>query len=147
MGELILPEEGLTYVDANSVIDRVERTELYWSATSALWEALDDGRCAVATSEVTLLEVLVKPIQVGNAELAGLFRDVLPASNLERIPISLSILESAASLRAAHRLKAPDAIHAATAIESGAILFLTNDTDFRKVVGLNVVILDDVIAP
>src|SRR4051794_32699999 len=108
---------------------RVERTEPYWSATSPLWEALDDGRCPVVTSEVTLLEVLVKPLQVGNAELADLFRNVLLASTLRCLPISLSILEAAASLRAAHRLKAPDAIHAATAIQSGAILFLTNDAD------------------
>jgi len=60
------------------------------------------------------------------------------------LPIDLSILETAASLRAAHRLKTPDAIHAATAIHSGAILFLTNDTDFRKVAGLNVAILGEI---
>jgi predicted nucleic acid-binding protein len=146
VGKVILPPVGLIYVDANPVIYRVERVEPYWSASSEFWEAIDDGRCEAATSELTLLEVLIKPLRDGDADLESLFRATMLASNLECLAITLAILETAARLRADHRLKTPDAIHAATAIEAGAFLFLTNDTDFRKVPGLNVAILDEIVA-
>ncbi len=144
MGRLIPPESGPIYVDANAMIYRVERLEPYWSASSAIWDALDEGRCEVITSELTLLEVLVKPLREGNATLATLYREVLLTSRLSCIPVNREVLESAASLRASHRLKTADAIHAATALLSGVSIFLTNDSDFRKVEGLNVIILGEV---
>ena len=42
-------------------------------------------------------------------------------------------------------LKTPDALHAATALRAGCALFITNDTDFRRVEGLPTVVLDDVV--
>ena len=63
---------------------------------------------------------------------------------LECYPIDLEILETAAKPRASHRLKTPDAIHAATALHAGATMFVTNDRGFLKVPGPNVVILDEV---
>jgi predicted nucleic acid-binding protein len=45
-------------------------------------------------------------------------------------------------MRAAHRLKTPDAIQLATARRSGATAFLTNDNHFDGVAGLEVVTLD-----
>ncbi|MEW6497003.1 MAG: PIN domain-containing protein [Cyanobacteriota bacterium] len=43
-------------------------------------------------------------------------------------------------------LKTPDAIHAATALNSSCTLFLTNDSGFRNVLSLPVVILSEVLA-
>jgi len=57
------------------------------------------------------------------------------------------ILERAAQLRAATNLKTPDAIHAATALEHGCTLFVTNDSTFRRVPGLPVTILADLLIP
>jgi predicted nucleic acid-binding protein len=53
--------------------------------------------------------------------------------------------ESAAHLRALG-LRTPDALHAATALASGCILFLTNDPVFKRVTGLSVVVLSEVVA-
>ncbi|MCY4640978.1 MAG: PIN domain-containing protein [Chloroflexi bacterium] len=39
-----------------------------------------------------------------------------------------------------------DAAHAATALQAECALFVTNDTDFRRVDGLPVTILDDLLA-
>jgi len=59
------------------------------------------------------------------------------------LPISRPILERALKLRATHRVRTPDAIHAATALIAGCTLFATNDPVFRRVSGLQAVILDD----
>jgi predicted nucleic acid-binding protein len=57
------------------------------------------------------------------------------------------VLREAARLRATIAgLRAPDAIHAATALLSGCALFVTNDAGFKRVPGLPLVVLDDVIA-
>ena len=42
-------------------------------------------------------------------------------------------------------MKTPDAIHAATALRADCALFITNDTDFRRVEDLPVVVLDDLL--
>jgi predicted nucleic acid-binding protein len=64
----------------------------------------------------------------------------------QSLPITRAIVESAARLRAAHQLKTPDAIHAATALDCGCTLFVTNDAVFRRVPGLTVAVLGEVAA-
>ena len=54
-------------------------------------------------------------------------------------------MEDAARLRAATGLKTTDALHAATALRTNCALFITNDTDFRRVQGLPVVMLNDLV--
>ena len=41
--------------------------------------------------------------------------------------------------------KTPDAIHAATALNKGCTVFLTNDAALRKVPGLSTVVLKDML--
>jgi predicted nucleic acid-binding protein len=62
------------------------------------------------------------------------------------IPITAGILRAAAQVRAATNLKTPDVIHAATALEVGCAQFITNDADLRRVTGLVVVVLKEVLA-
>jgi len=136
MGQMIPPFPGLVYVDANIVIYRVECLEPYLTAAAPLWGELDQGRARLATSELTLLEVLVKPLRDGNAALANLFRDVLlNTAGFTSLPITRAVLETAARLRSQHGLRTPDALHAASALAAGCTLFLTNDPKFRKVPG------------
>ncbi len=147
MGQLSLPPTGTVYVDANTLICRVERIEPYLSASAPLWDALDRGHVQVETSELTLLEVLVKPLKDGNLTLARLFRMVLLCTaNLTCLPVSRQVLDRAADLRALHGLKTPDAIHAASALIQGSALFVTNDAGFRRVSALPAVILSEVAA-
>lgn len=56
------------------------------------------------------------------------------------------VFEDAARLRAEIGLAVPDALHAATALRADCALFVTNDTDFRRVHDLPVVVLDDLLA-
>ena len=61
------------------------------------------------------------------------------------VPATRRHWEETARLRAATGLKTPDALHAATALLAGCALFITNDADFRRVDGLPVTILDDLL--
>jgi len=68
-------------------------------------------------------------------------------SDVTLLPVSMEILCEAARLRASiPGLKTPDAIHAATAIAYGCVLFVSNDVGFRRVSGLPLLLLDEVIA-
>jgi uncharacterized protein len=120
VGALTLPAGGTVYLDANSIIDSVERIEPYRSLLRPLWHAAGPNSFRVVTSDLTLLEVLVRPIRTGNATLARGFRRLLQSSpDIRLLPISHSVLERAAKLRAAVALKTPDAIHAASALQHG----------------------------
>ena len=149
MGALTLPARGLVYVDANSVIYSIERVEPYHhTLLLPLWQAVAAGSISVTASELTLLEVLVKPLRTGNLRLEAGFRRLLERTRgvyLE--PVSRPVVERAAQLRASTNLKTPDALHAATALEHGCALFLTNDPAFRRVPGLPVTVLSDLVTP
>ncbi|HXG68071.1 MAG TPA: PIN domain-containing protein [Blastocatellia bacterium] len=63
------------------------------------------------------------------------------------MPISRDVRRQAARLRADLNFRTPDAIHAATGLEASCILFVANDYDLRRVPGLSVVVLGDLISP
>ena len=143
MEPLILPTGGPAYVDANAIIYSVERVEPYRSLLAPMWEAARAGRFTLASSELVTLEVLVKPLRDGNVRLEMLFRSILAAAEMDLIPATLETWEEAARIRAETGLATSDALHVATALQAGCELFITNDTDFRRVQGLPIVVLDD----
>ena len=146
MGSLTLPTGGSVYVDANAIIYSVERIEPYRSLLAPMWEDARAGRFTLASSELVALETLIRPLRDGNARLEMLFRSILAAAEMDLIPATLAIWEDAARIRAETGLATPDALHAATALSAGCTLFITNDTDFRRVQSLPIVVLDDLLA-
>ena len=61
------------------------------------------------------------------------------------VPTTRRLWEETARLRAATGLKTPDALHAVTALQAEVALFITNDADFRRIDGLPVIVLDDLL--
>ena len=145
MGPLTLPSRGSIYLDASSIIYSVERNEPYFTLLAPAWQQAAAGQFVVVCSELVIAETLVRPIREGNADLAAAIRDVFSAPEVELIPTTRQLWEDTARLRAQTGLKTPDALHAATALRSGCTLFVTNDADFRRVHGLPIVILDDLL--
>ncbi len=144
MGTLSLPASGAVYVDANAVIYAIERIEPYRTLLEPLWQAASAGGLTIITSELTWLETLTKPLRDQDAQLEALVRSFLTAQEVTLLPVTRSIWEHAARLRGLG-LKTPDALHAATALAHPCALFLTNDPIFRRVSGLPVVVLADVL--
>ena len=145
MGRLMLPASGVVYVDTAPIIYTVERHADYESLLLPLWTAVENQTLRVVTSELTLLETLVKPLRDGDTLLARDYEMLLTATRLRLQPITAQILKDAAQIRATAKLKTPDAIHAATALALGCVQFITNDDGFRKVSPLPVIILKDLL--
>ncbi len=148
MGSLILPSGGTVYVETPAVIYTVEPHPTYAPLLRPLWEAAQTQSLQVITSELTLLEALVHPLRRQDAVLQAAYERLLLATpEVKLLPLSQDFLREAARLRAIiPGLRMPDALHAATALIAECALFFTNDTGFRRVPGLPLVILDDVLA-
>ena len=146
MGPLILPTRGPVYLDANGFIYSVERVEPYHTLLEPMWQQARDGEFEVASSDITVLETLVKPLRENDEVVEMLLRSMFDAHEVSLVPATRELWEDAARIRADTGLKTPDSLHAATALSTGCALFITNDTDFRRVEDLPMVILDDLLA-
>ena len=145
MGPLTLPRTGLIYIDASGLIYSMERVEPYRELLEPMWQEAQDGNIAIVSSPILVLEALVKPLRDGNTEIASQYRELFASGAVRLLEASYEVFEAAAGIRAETGLKTPDAIHAATAIRAECALFITNDTDFRRVRGLPTLVLEDLL--
>lgn len=145
MGQLNIPFSAVVYVDTAIVIYSVEFNPDYWQLLQSLWAKLQASEISIVSSGLTLMESLIVPLRNGNTILIDAYEQLL-SPQVSLVPISRTILKSAAQLRATTNLRTPDAIHAATALDVGCTLFLTNDNGFRHVSNLPVVILSEILA-
>src|SRR5207253_1698583 len=96
------------YVDSNCFIYAVERIEPYAAALQPLWQAGREGRLGIVTSELTLLEVLVKPMREEDALLEDLYRRLLMSSTEVALAhCDAELFLHAASIRARQGLSMP----------------------------------------
>ena len=135
----------MVYIDTNVLIYSVERVEPYRTLLAPLWERAQAGDYEIVSSESILIEALVRPLRERNTALVRLLRDMFDAEEVRLIPATRSHWEHGARIRAGTGLKAGDALHAATALHVNCGLFVTNDAAFRRVDGLAVTILNDLI--
>ncbi len=143
MGRLTLPSTGPVYLDASGFIYSVERIEPYRTLLEPMWLQAQTGQFSIVSSDLVVLETLVKPLREGDKVVENLFRSLFEASEVRLIPATRPLWEEAARLRAETGLKTPDALHAAAALHAGCTIFITNDDDFRRLKELPVVVLDD----
>lgn len=145
MGQLVLPSSAIVYIDTAILIYTVEANSTYFTALQPLWQKFQAGDIELITSELTLMETLVTPLRNADSRLIFDYEQLLTASEIQLLPITQLILKTAANLKATISLKTPDAIHAATALNMGCTLFLTNDSGLQTVPGLSVTVLKDVL--
>jgi len=104
---------------------------------------LERSQNTAVTSTLTLTELLVHPYRTSNEAMVNQYYGLLSLfPNLEWIVTDLAIADTAARIRARHRLRTPDALQVATAIRSGASGLLTNDSGIACVEETEVGVLD-----
>jgi predicted nucleic acid-binding protein len=133
-------------IDTSVWIYHFEQHPRLASPAGQVIESLEAGKFRGIASELTLLELTVRPLQLGRQDVADDYEVLLDYfPNLELQPITREILMEAAGLRARHRLRTPDAIQIATGARHGATLAVTNDEAWRNLPLIETVILSDLI--
>lgn len=140
----IAQRHQLVLLDTCVWIYHFERNATFGKAADYVIEQLEAGRFQAVGSELTLLELIVKPLQLGRQDAADDYETLLSYfPNLTLEPISREILLEAAALRARYRVRTPDAIQLATAFRSGATLAITNDEGWQHIAGIETLLLTD----
>lgn len=140
MGDLAGLTGKAVYLDTNVFVYAVEGFAPHRAFVEGLFRAVDAGRLRAVTSELTLAEVLVKPLELGRTDIAELYTDLVQDSGrLTVVPIDRTILMEAARYRVELGLRLPDAIHVATAVAAGCDALLSNDQGLKVPAGLRLV--------
>ncbi len=133
----------LVYLDANVLIGIVQALPDLSDRQLALLGDLDEGRLRAMTSELSLSEVLVGPLQQGDTTTFYAFIALLSGHGaIAVVPVSREVLVTAARHRAATRMKLPDAIHVATADVTGCSGFVSVDRGIRLPPGMRAMVWD-----
>jgi predicted nucleic acid-binding protein len=95
----------------------------------------------LVTSSLTLGELLVKPIELHDLELAAKYEKLIPATSL-LVPFDARAARIYAELRCDRSVRPPDAIQLACAATAGVDLFITNDERLstKRVAGIQFVV-------
>jgi predicted nucleic acid-binding protein len=133
-------------LDTSIFIFQIEENLRYAELSNLIFEWVEKPRSRAVTSTITMLEMLVQPYRDSALDRVNNFYALLSTyPNLEWIEPTLEIADLGARLRAEHNLRTPDAIQAATALACQATGYLSNDGVFRLVLGLEVMILEDLL--
>ena len=81
---------------------------------------------------LTELECRVEPMRNGKHSLLHQYDSLFASPLTRRLGLSDSVYQRATELRASHRLKTPDALHLAAALEHGCDSFWTRDDRLAK---------------
>ena len=126
-----LPAGGRVTVDSAPIIYLLEGHPHFAARFAPLFERAEAGDYELVISTVTLVEVLTGPLRTGNETLAQQYRRTLTAQPVWRLAdLNASIAHRAARLRGSFKLRLPDAVQVATALETASIALVTHDRDF-----------------
>lgn len=132
------------FLDACIIIYWVEAADPFYSRLAENIRELEKAHPGIsfAVSRLSLLECLVKPVRENDRETLGRYATFFQAPDLQIVELTPEVIDLATRLRATHGLRTPDAIQGACALSlPEKTLFLTNDNAFRKVKGLDVVVV------
>ena len=133
------------FFDTAPVIYYIEANPQFGHLVKKVVDVVRSGRLCAFTSVITLAEVLPKPIESGNEELARKFEEFLRyGKNFDLIEISADIAKAAGKLRGRYSfLRALDAIQIAAALETGSDAFVTNEITLKRVREIKTIVLKD----
>ena len=130
-------------LDTSIFIYHLEPNPKYLAYTDAIFSWLERSESKAITSTITMTELLVLPYREGDEQRANDFYGLLSTyPNLDWIALNLEIADTAARIRALHRLRTPDALQAATAVLALATGLITNDSVFERVESFETMVLD-----
>ena len=140
-----LRQVNTIFIDTAPIIYFIEANPQFGSLAKEVVDSFQTERVSAFTSVITLTEVLSKPLENKDEELAGKFAEFLEhGKNLGLVEISASVAKNAGKLRGHYpHLRTIDAIHISAASEAAADVFVTNDRSLKQIGEIKVLILSD----
>jgi predicted nucleic acid-binding protein len=107
--------------------------------TSVVLGEIQKGNAKGVLSSISFAELMVRPLQAGEDDLADLYRVLIhEMPNLETVSVDPNIAS-----RAAYNTGPTESLLLATALESGATGFVTSDPGLKQINGIKVMVLDE----
>ena len=133
-------------LDTSVFIYQLEANPRYADLTDPIFVWLGQPNHTGITSTITMTELLVPAYRdAGQARVDQFYGLLTTHPNLDWVAPNLEVADIAARIRARHRLRTPDALQAATAVQSHATGLVTNDAIFERVQAFETMVLDSVI--
>ena len=132
-------------LDTSIFIYFLENNERYGPLAQVTINGIEKGKWQGVTSTITLMEITVRPWQLGRESAAREYEAVLVHfPNLSIVDVDRSVARAAAQLRAKYNVAPPDALQVAASLNFGAKAFLTNDKRLSRLQELiDILVLDD----
>jgi predicted nucleic acid-binding protein len=140
--------QALIGLDTSVFIYHLEAHPDYQPLTQELLAGVEAGQWRAVISMVTVMELTVRPWQLGRPAVAREYEALLVHfPNLILADVTRDVARQAAQLRARYRVRPADALQVATALIHGATAFVTNDSFLTRLApALEIVILDSLLA-
>jgi predicted nucleic acid-binding protein len=134
----------IAFFDASALIYLIEGAEPFASEVrkELAAAARTHPDLGAAVSRLSWLECRIGPMKSNDNATLAAFDTFFAHPDLVWIDMTKDVIELAAAIRVQTGLKTPDALQAASCLQlGGEHLFLTGDSAFKRVAGLNVKLL------
>ena len=123
----------------------LENNVRYGPLAQLTLNGVEKGKWQGITSTITLMEITVRPWQLGRESAAREYEAILVHfPNLSVVDVDRNVARAAAQLRAKYNVSPPDALQVAASLSFGAKAFLTNDKRLSRLQELmDVIVMDD----
>lgn len=130
-------------LDADCIIYFVEQNPVWGPRVTARLAALRAVGDEIAVSDLARTECLAKPLATGDVAVVADYQAFFTDPDIRFLPLTAMVCERAARIRAASsfKLKVPDCLHLAAAVEHGCGLFLTHDALLNQCQDITVEVL------
>lgn len=121
------------YVDTNILIYLFEGFPEYRHLIQEIADCIDNGDITLFTGEITIAELLVMPFKKNDSKLIHFYTEALNNKDfITLIPTTQKVHLKTAFLRATFpKMKTPDSMQVASAVEGRADVFITNDVRIK----------------
>jgi len=120
-------------IDTNVLIYFLEESPKFYPECHRLFSLIRQGDLSCFLSVLTISEICVKPVSLGDEKLATEYYNLLTsAKNVSVVPVTPEISYRAALIRGIRPVTLLDALHIATASSTASTFFVTFDDDLLK---------------
>jgi len=129
------------YLDANVVIRLIEDEPALREEVWRIVAAHGGPDRVIVVSDLVRLECRVKPLAAGDATVLDAYARYFASPDVTVVSLPTPVYDRATEIRARSRYGLADALHLATAIESGCDAFVTADRRLSGFTDLPVVLI------